>query len=69
MTTQSTTESIERVTTSALPQGIACIDPQVAAYMDPVLLERYYQECARIQTRGIQEELEQMSREGADSSH
>ena len=69
MTTQSTTESIERGTTSAVPQGIARIDPQVATCMDPVLLERYYQEYARIQTRRIQEELEQMSRERADSSH
>ena len=69
MTTQSTTESIERGTASALSQGIARIDPQVAACMDPVLLERYYQECASIQTRRIQEELEQMSREGADRSH
>ena len=53
---------------SALPESVMRIDPQAAALMDPALLQRYYEGCARIQIRRIERELKQITKEEADDS-
>ena len=41
----------------------------VAQFMDPNLLQRYYQTCARVQTKRINHKLELITKEEADNTH
>src|SRR5271155_404961 len=44
------------------------IPSEIAARLDPVFLQRYYDSCARVYQRWMERELEQMEREEADDS-